>query len=45
MWTHDQHMKTQWKNNDPELAGALEKEDNNLVEKIVGNRLKEHFDK
>jgi len=45
MWTHDRHMRTQWKNSDPELAGALEADDNNLIEKIVGNRLKEHFDK
>lgn len=45
LWANDQHMRTQWKNSDPELAGALEKGDNNLIEKIIGNRLKEHFDK
>ena len=45
LWANDQHMRTQWKNSDPELAGALDKGDNNLIEKIVGGRLKEHFDK
>ena len=33
------------KQNDPDLASALDAKDNNKIEKIVGGRLKEHFEK
>ena len=38
-------MRTNLKNNDPDLAAALETKDKNKIEKIVGNRLKAHFEK
>ena len=45
IWEHDQHMRLNLKNNDPDLAAALETKDNNKIEKIVGTRLKAHFEK
>ena len=38
-------MKTNIRQNDPQLAEALESGDNNKIEKIIGERLKEQFDK
>ena len=38
-------MKTNIRTNDPTLAAALESGDNNKIEKIIGERLKEQFDK
>jgi len=32
------------KQNNPELAAALEANDNNKLEKIIGDRLKAHFE-
>jgi hypothetical protein len=34
-------MKTNIRQNDPQLAEALESGDNNKIEKIIGERLKE----
>ena len=45
IWANDVHQRTHFKNNDPDLAAALESNDDNRIEKIVGERLKAHFAK
>jgi len=45
VWASTPHQKTYLKNNDPELAAALEAGDDNKIEKIIGERLKVQFEK
>jgi len=40
IWANDPHQRTFLKNNNPELAAALEAGDNKKLEKIVGERVK-----
>ena len=40
IWDNDPHQRTFLKANNPELAAALEKGDQNLVEKIIQEKLK-----
>ena len=41
IWNSDPHYKTQLRNNNPELAQALETGNQNMIEKFIGNTLKE----
>jgi DNA damage-inducible protein 1 len=48
MWDTDEHFKTRLATNDPDLAEALRnRKDGNSrdIEKIVGERLKEQFER
>ena len=43
IWANDPHQRTFLKMNNPELGEALEKGDNKLLEKIIGERVKEQM--
>jgi hypothetical protein len=45
IWANDPHQRTYFKQNDPDLAAALESNDDNKIEKLIGERLKFHFAK
>ena len=40
IWDNDPHQRTFLKQNNPELAAALEKNDQNLLEKIIQDKMK-----
>lgn len=44
LWLNDPHQRTFIKNQNPEMAAALEANDQNKLEKIIGERLKAHFE-
>ncbi len=44
IWNSDPHYKTQLKNNNPELAQALETGNQNLVEKLIGKTIKDQME-